>query len=314
LIFIWIIGGVMVGVVILATIVKMMEVRKASTWLSTSGKITKSKVQARKTNRLDGQTVGNFAQVVYEFQVESKTYHGKRVSIGEEAPDFQVEETLAKYPVGAMVTVFYDPANPNQAVLERDVPPEVSKGILYAFIFFIGGTLIVLFWFTSFPQYLSHYLPNPENSTRVSFLGGIGIFVALLGVANYKRIAAAAQWPTVTAQIVKKDAVSSTKFFRGRLRRMYRARVVYEYEVNGRKYVNDRLGYGDTISVSKPSFVNDPLPDHREGSFVRVYYNPQNPSEAVFNPRSGFTYVLWILAAIFLAAAAYYSGFFNAAG
>jgi hypothetical protein len=298
----------MFGVVLLAFVVKMIEVKKASVWLSTTGKVTKSKIQARKVKRLDGQTVGNFAQIVYEFQVNGKTYHGERVSIGEEAPDFMVQETLAKYPVGAIATVFYNPADPDQAVLERDVPTDVIKGMIYGAIFLFGGAFIVFAWFTSFPQYLSHHIPNPQNSSLVSFLGGASLFVLLLGIANHKRIAAAGQWPTVNAQIVKKDTISSTSFFRGRLRKMYRARVVYEYEINGQKYANDRLGYGGTISFSRASFVNDPLPDQTQGSFIRIYYNPENPSEAVLNPRGKFTYVLWILAAILLGVALYYAG------
>ena len=45
-----------------------------------------------------------------------------RVSIGEDLGNFQVAETIAKYPVGADVTVYYNSRHPREAVLERDLP------------------------------------------------------------------------------------------------------------------------------------------------------------------------------------------------
>jgi hypothetical protein len=45
-----------------------------------------------------------------------------RVSIGEDRGNFQVIETIAKYPAGAIVMVYYNPLHPHEAVLERDLP------------------------------------------------------------------------------------------------------------------------------------------------------------------------------------------------
>ena len=45
-----------------------------------------------------------------------------RVSIGEDLGNFEVAETIARYPVGKIVTVYYNPRKPGEAVLERDPP------------------------------------------------------------------------------------------------------------------------------------------------------------------------------------------------
>jgi hypothetical protein len=52
----------------------------------------------------------------YEFAVAGKTFRGNRVKDGFTP---KVKPTLTKYPVGAEVEVFYDPANPADAILER---------------------------------------------------------------------------------------------------------------------------------------------------------------------------------------------------
>ena len=62
-----------------------------------------------------------FAQIVYEFTVAGPKYRGSRVSIGEDLGNFEVAETLAKYPQGKVVTVFYNPSKRTEAVLEREM-------------------------------------------------------------------------------------------------------------------------------------------------------------------------------------------------
>ena len=64
----------------------------------------------------------NFADIVYEYSVAGRKLRNNRVSIGEDLGNFQVAETIAKYPVGTVVTVYYNPLHPDQAVLERDLP------------------------------------------------------------------------------------------------------------------------------------------------------------------------------------------------
>jgi len=64
----------------------------------------------------------NFANIVYEYSARGAKLSSNRVSIGEDRGNFEVAETLSRYPVGKAVTVYYNPLHPKEAVLERDLP------------------------------------------------------------------------------------------------------------------------------------------------------------------------------------------------
>lgn len=108
----------MVVLVAVAVLVKLIEVRHAAAWPSTMGRIVRAgNEEQRHSNEADQVTVTQVAVVEYEFTVAGRTWRGSRVSLGE-APN--TDATLERYPVGTIVEVFYDPADPRTCVLERD--------------------------------------------------------------------------------------------------------------------------------------------------------------------------------------------------
>lgn len=90
----------------------------AQAWLSTSGTVIKSRVEV---SGGDHTSVSPF--VLYEYTVEGQTYQASQIKAGD--MHFAIRQHRAaydivdKYPVGASVTVYYDPANPALAALER---------------------------------------------------------------------------------------------------------------------------------------------------------------------------------------------------
>ena len=98
-------------------------------WPPTPGKVVVSTSQLREVKVLDSEREGgtgskqrNFANIIYEYTVSGQKLRNNRVSIGEDLGNFQVAETIANYPVGTVVTVYYNPRHPHEAVLERDLP------------------------------------------------------------------------------------------------------------------------------------------------------------------------------------------------
>jgi len=91
----------------------------AQSWLSTSGTVLISTVQSRRS----GNSTTVFPVVVYQYEVDGKGYQGKTIKAGEQYLNVriygQAQETSARYPVGATVTVYYNPANPAESALER---------------------------------------------------------------------------------------------------------------------------------------------------------------------------------------------------
>jgi hypothetical protein len=94
--------------------------RKASTmqtWPSAPGSIVESELRSRRR----GSRRIYYPHIVYQYNVMGQTHTGKRISPGPESGSSRARELLAKYPPGAPVTVYYDPQNPSDAALERDI-------------------------------------------------------------------------------------------------------------------------------------------------------------------------------------------------
>src|SRR5947208_4689885 len=117
------------GLILGVAVYKTLQVRAAREWPSTAGKVVVSKPEVRKVKVIDSDRAEghrfeerNFADIVYEYSVAGRKLRNNGVSLGEDRGNFEVAETIAKYPVGTVVTVYYNPLHPDQAVLERDLP------------------------------------------------------------------------------------------------------------------------------------------------------------------------------------------------
>ena len=91
----------------------------AQSWPGTMGTVLISTVQSRRT----GRSHSTYAVVVYQYQVNAQAYQGQTIRAGEQFPTVriigQAQETVNRYPVGAQVMVYYNPANPQESALER---------------------------------------------------------------------------------------------------------------------------------------------------------------------------------------------------
>jgi hypothetical protein len=88
----------------------------AQNWRSTSGTILMSSVQT-----VHG---GNsYPVIVYQYEVNGQRYQSQTIKAGEQYLNIriagQAQETVSRYPIGATVTVYYNPDNPAESVLER---------------------------------------------------------------------------------------------------------------------------------------------------------------------------------------------------
>ena len=93
------------GLILFAAAYKSLEVRAAREWPSAAGKVVISSSEVREVRVMEGHgdrsEPRNFANIVYEYSVKGQTLRNNRVSIGEDRGNFQVVETIARYPVGA---------------------------------------------------------------------------------------------------------------------------------------------------------------------------------------------------------------------
>ena len=186
------------GLILVAAIYKTLQVRAAREWPSTPGRVVASNSELRDVRVLDDSRENgysfeqrNFANIVYEYSVSGQTLSNNRVSIGENRGNFQVAETIARYPVGTVVTVYYNSLHPRDAVLERDLPQGLwgCLGIGTAIALVIAfGAVIGLHRISEF---VSARLADPQMSVPVAALAVFGLAAALFALVLRRQSALA---------------------------------------------------------------------------------------------------------------------------
>ncbi|MCC6300152.1 MAG: DUF3592 domain-containing protein [Anaerolineales bacterium] len=100
---------------------KMRDASKqaAQNWSSVMGVVVTSTIQVKRSYKSRSE----IPAVVYQYQVDGKPYAGKIIKAGEQYFSVRLygdaQKTIARYPVGAQVMVYYNPANPAESALER---------------------------------------------------------------------------------------------------------------------------------------------------------------------------------------------------
>ncbi|OAI54783.1 hypothetical protein AYO44_14225 [Planctomycetaceae bacterium SCGC AG-212-F19] len=293
--------------IIVAVVVKLWEVYKARRWPATEGKVLVSDIQAQiKTPGSPGYNfhdteVTNEPRVEYEYQVGGKTYRNQRITIGEKTSEYELEEILARYPVGAAVTVYYDPANPQTAVLERDI----FNGKMFAalgcmMLFFIGVPFVAVFFYNNGVGWLEAHTARPKNAPFVAAAAGFGLLVLLFAIGYTGIVIQSMRWPIAPGRIISSGVQEYQVTDEGTTSTHYKVSVVYAYEVNGRKYTGDRLRMGIVISGTLTALAKRTARRYPVGDEVEVYYNPKKPSESVLHPYTNWIVLPWLMAAAML--------------
>ncbi len=105
-------------------------------WLPVPGKIISASLIGRSTKTSSGFE----RKITYEYVVNGHTYSSNRVAIGEMEGNYsELHKDIEKlYPAGKEVTVYYNPLNPQEAVLR----PGEFRGA--RFVTFLGIMMVVI--------------------------------------------------------------------------------------------------------------------------------------------------------------------------
>jgi hypothetical protein len=91
----------------------------AQTWQVANGTVLTSTIQVRRT----GKSRSEIPVIVYQYEVAGKMFQNQTIRAGEKYFTVRVagqtQATVARYPAGASVSVYYNPANPAESALER---------------------------------------------------------------------------------------------------------------------------------------------------------------------------------------------------
>ena len=113
------------------------------------------------------------------------------------------------------------------------------------------------------------------------------IGAALLGYGLYLRskLRSCQRWPQVTGTVTQSGLDTDDG---------YRTNVVYEYTVNGVGYSSSRVQFGTPTTYIRKSSAEAAVSHYPANFHVTVYYDPENPAEAVLDRTSpgGLEYII----------------------
>ena len=307
--FAWIAGGTALAFMLSMLANKLLQARRAAKWPQAIGRITKSGVIA-KSRQMPGEPseMRNEPAVEYEFQVAGRSFTGTRIAIGGDKGGANTEATLKLYAVGTVVKVYYDPADPENTVLERDIPTDVPKGcaILLGFAGLVG---LAGYWiYAEGFAILASHLPA-GRAPLVLFAGLFGLFILLFYVSYRARAKQASQWPRVQGVIVRSgiESFEEKATDDNRARTLYSPQVEYGYKVAGHEYHSRQILLGGKISGSL-AYAEKVAARYPKGRGVEVRHDPANPGEAALDISTGPAWLMLVAAAACFGVAVYAGG------
>jgi hypothetical protein len=284
------------------------RMQSARSWGKVEGVITVSKVDQPREHTSDD--LNDATPVIrYRYRVGGQDLEGDQVAIGGQPLTTRVlaGRLIARYPVGAHVDVHVDPNNPKNAVLEPGRAGNISALIVFAATFGFAGAILATH------AIAGHVLYTRNGVPLFAFaLPAVALLGAVLSVAAFVRgrrlASASARWPTA-AGIVTTSGVIEEQFedkrdddksvMRKKISR-YQVDLRYAYRVGKRDFVGTAAGWGWTGIFGLRELAEKAAACYPQGQPVTVYYDPEQPGNAVLDPsnRQGSLAPL-ILAAIF---------------
>ncbi|HXZ44399.1 MAG TPA: DUF3592 domain-containing protein [archaeon] len=126
---------------------EMSSARSMADWARTEGHIISSSVESIQYGSSLITSPTYRALIVYEYRSGEMVFHGTRLSFGDHAfrQAADAQAVVNRYPVGRAVTVYYNPFNVTESVLEPGSPwqPYVALGI--GGLFILVGICLAVF-------------------------------------------------------------------------------------------------------------------------------------------------------------------------
>lgn len=130
----------------------------------------------------------------------------------------------------------------------------------------------------------------------------VGIILIVKSIKDKKKAEASGAWPSTTGTVVESTIKEHSSYDTDdhTQRTTFSPYVKYTYTVMGTAYESHKLAFGAAQSGSY-KFAQDLIAAYPAGATVAVYYDPNNPAEAVLMRKSGSSKVMLILGIVFVA-------------
>ena len=294
---------------------KLVKARQAARWPSATGVITKSQSRVvKETHAQQASTVKTVAALEYRFEVDGVHYHGTQIRAGDRFGTVPEPEILDRFPNGATVLVYYNPAAPAECVLETRLPYSTTKAWAFAAVVFMAGVAAALA-FTNLDAVMpvvDSYFPEGAQPPGAIFFGLCSLWIVFMIWDNRRQVARARRWPTAEGVVVSSRAeayrVSGGSPSRGARVKLYEPVVEYAYEVNGRDYHGTQVSFGARVSTQSQNAAEERAARYPRDAKVVVHYDPEHPTVAVLETGVAFEARTLLVAAVFLGLTLFFSG------
>jgi hypothetical protein len=142
----WQVFGILFAAIGLATLAytipALWRARQSQHWPQTAGRIVA--VSVEKSEFDDGP--GYRTKVEYEYEVDGMNYRSSRRRFGDFVfmPDRRKEDEIARvYREAGAVAVYFDPANPRNAMLEPGLTKQLLGLLVGGLVCLLGGPLVL---------------------------------------------------------------------------------------------------------------------------------------------------------------------------
>lgn len=121
-----------------------------------------------------------------------------------------------------------------------------------------------------------------------------GIVLLLLSIYFYKKSKDSIKWCKTKGQISK----AYLDKFNDSNSTSYRVEVEYSYTVADKVYNSKRKYYGDHLLSSFLGSTKKLVDKYKKGDTIDVYYNPQNPKDAVLEQGVHFSVLVFFISSL----------------
>jgi hypothetical protein len=272
----------------------------ASAWDSRYWQRAEGRVLAAETHTSGSSSGATYAaDITIGYNVHGREYQTRNLWYGKDggsSDSSEAELDRLRYAPGRVLPVYYNPANPSEAVVHRGLHLDLLWLLGGGLGFFLPGLMFALIF---------HGLETTGNIKLGVHLFGlifvlIGGLILAVGFHNLYLAWISRDWPTAEGVITyaSEDVSTSTRRDKNghtEQTTTYSTALVYKYDVDGRTLFNNQRRFGQ-LAGSSEDWAAAIAEKYPQGTKVRVAYSPDDPEISVLEP--GFhNEIVWVPAA-----------------
>lgn len=271
------------------------QMQAARSWDKVEGIVTVSTVDQPATHASDDR---NDAKPIirYRYHAGVEELEGDKIFVGGIAMTTKALaiKLTGRYPVGAHVDVYVDPKRPAEALLEPAAAQNVAALVAFTIVFGLIATTLTAHSLAGHVLYADNGVPLFAFALPIVVLVG-GVFCVAEYVSTRRLASASLRWPTasgsvtrcaVIEEIIEEKTEHDNRPTTSKLVHRYQVDLRYAYKVDKRDFTGTEISWGGTIISGLRDVAEKEAAKYRAGKSVKVYYDPDQPGQAVLEPAS----------------------------